>query len=50
MHEEEWHKQLRYWRHDKAVTGTGAFFCGISHDISCKIERNEVKIKPQVGN
>lgn len=50
MHEEEWHKQLRYWRHDKAVTGTGVFFCGISHDITCEIKRDEVKLDVQVGN
>ena len=50
MHEEEWHRQLRYRRHNKAVSGTGIWFCGISHDIVCDIKREEIEIKPQIWN
>lgn len=50
MHEEEWHKELRQRRHDKAIYWTGIFWCGISHRISCEVKRNEVNIKPQIGN
>lgn len=50
VHEENRNKEVRKWRHDKAVTGSGVFFCGISHEISSRVKREEVKIKPQIGN
>lgn len=50
IHEEKRHKELRKWRHNKAVTGTGIFFCGMSHDITCEIQREEVKIGVQIWN
>ena len=50
IHEEEFHKTLRQWRHDKSVFWTGIFWCGISHDISCKVENKKDKVKAQIGN
>lgn len=32
--EEEYYKELRYARNDKAIYGTWVQFCGISHEIS----------------
>lgn len=50
MHEEEFHKELRQRRHDKSVFGTGIFWCGISHDISCEIKNDKRTVKAQIGN
>lgn len=50
MHEEEFHKELRQWRHDKSVFGTGIFWWGISHDISCEIKNEKRTVKAQIGN
>lgn len=50
IHEEEFHKTLRQWRHDKSVFGTGIFWCGISHDITCKVENEKKTVKAQIGN
>ena len=50
MHEEEFHKELRQWRHDKSVFGTGIFWAGISHDITCEIKNEKRTVKAQIGN
>lgn len=50
VHEESWHKELRKRRHDKAVTWTWVFFCWISHDITCEVRREKIKIWPEIGN
>lgn len=50
MHEEKFHKTLRQRRHDKAITWTGVLRCWISHFITCEIQKNDIKIKPQIGN
>ena len=50
MHEEEFHKEQRQRRHDKAVFGTGIRWCGISHDISCEIKNEKRTVKAQIGN
>lgn len=50
MHEEQFHKELRQWRHDKYVSWTWILWTGITHDIKCTIEREKIKIKPQIGN
>jgi len=50
MHEEEFHKELRQRRHDKSVFGTGIFWAGISHDITCEIKNEKRTVKAQIGN
>lgn len=51
MHEEEFHVELRKFRHDKSIVGSGIFRCGISHSVVTMVERvKNTEVEPQIGN